>query len=92
MSGSAKKELIYIFNCLNALEKEFKILNNNCKPTYEYIDLLPGSADNRKEAMRRPQGLLLALSCGHNMQLTANEFYALNTLLRDEGWVEEDTA
>ena len=88
MAGSAKKELLHVFGCLNALEKEFIILNNNCNPTFEYVDLLPGSKDSRKEAMRRPQGLLLALSCGHNMQLTANEFYALNVLLKDEGWVE----
>ena len=87
MAGSAKKELLHISKCLNALENEFKILNNNCNPTYEYVDLSPGTKDSRKEAMRRPQGLLLALSCGHNMQLTANEFYGLNTLLSDEGRV-----
>ena len=50
----------------------------------------PDSKVNRKEALKRRQGLLIPLNCGHNMPLEENEFHALNVVLKDEGWVDED--
>lgn len=90
MAGSARKELIYVYNCLHALKKEFLVLNNNCEPTYEYVTVKPGCKINRKDALKRRQGLLIPLNCGHNMPLEENEFHALNIVLKDGGWVDED--
>ena len=40
--------------------------------------------------MRKRQGLLIAISCGHNLPLEKNEFHVLNVVLKDEGWMDEN--
>ena len=60
------------------------------QPTYEFLNTKAETIANRQSAMRKRQGLLIAISCGHNLPLEKNEFHVLNVVLKDEGWMDEN--